>query len=147
MAKYEAKTKPTEVSVEEFIAAVADERRRAEAGEIDTLLRRVSGHPPKMWGPSIVGYGDYHYHYASGHEGNAPRIGFSPRKAELVVYLMGNYCDRQAEADQLFTRLGRYKVGKSCLYIRKLADVDMDVLERLAEISWASMNKLYPPSA
>lgn len=146
MAKYESKTKPTEVSVEEFIAAIPDLRRREEAVEVDAMLRRVSSHEPKMWGPSIIGYGQYHYRYDSGHEGDAPRIGFSPRKAQMVVYLMGNYCERQAEADTLFAQLGKHSVGKSCLYIPRLANVDAAVLEKLAEISWDSMNRLYPPS-
>jgi hypothetical protein len=146
MAKYEPKTKPTEVSVEDFITAIPDPRRREEAIEVDAMLRRVSGHEPKMWGPSIIGYGEYHYRYDSGHEGDAPRIGFSPRKAQLVLYLMGNYCDRQEEADALFAKLGQHSVGKSCLYIPKLANVDATVLENLAKISWDSMNKLYAPS-
>jgi hypothetical protein len=144
MAKYEPRTKPTEVSVKEFIAAVPDVRRREEAVAVDAILRRVSGHEPRMWGPTIVGYGDYHYRYASGHEGDAPRIAFSPRKAQMVLYLMGHYADRQAEAEDLFARLGKHSTGKSCLYIRKLADVDMDVLEKLAVMSWQAMAKAYP---
>jgi hypothetical protein len=147
MAKYEPKTKPTEVSVEEYIAAVADPRRREEAVEIDAMLRRVTGQEPRMWGPSMIGYGQYHYRYDSGHEGDAMRIGFSPRKAQMVLYLMGNYCDRQAEADEVLARLGKHSIGKSCLYIPRLANVDTQALERLAEISWDSMNKRYPASA
>ncbi|RIX32431.1 DUF1801 domain-containing protein [Sphingomonas edaphi] len=147
MAKYEPKTKPTEVSVEDFITAVPDPRRREEAIEINAMLRRVSGHEPKMWGPSIIGYGEYHYRYDSGHEGDAPRIGFSPRKAQLVLYLMGNYCDQQEEADALFAKLGKHSIGKSCLYIPRLANVDAAVLEQLVKISWDSMNKLYAPSS
>lgn len=146
MAKYEPKTKPTEVGVDAFIAAVPDPRRREEALVVDAMLRRVTGMEPRMWGPSIIGYGDYHYRYDSGHEGDAARIGFSPRKAQMVLYFMGNYCDRQAEADALFERLGKHSTGKSCLYITRLSNIDMDVLERIAEISWDSMNKLYPPS-
>ena len=147
MAKYEPKTEPTEVSVEDFITAIPGPRRREEAIEVDAMLRRVSGHEPKMWGPSIIGYGEYHYRYDSGHEGDAPRIGFSPRKAQLVLYLMGNYCDRQEEADVLLAKLGHHSVGKSCLYLPKLANVDATVLENLAKISWDSMNKLYAPSS
>jgi len=140
----ELKTKPTEVSVEDFIAAVPDPRRREEAIAIDAMLRRVSGHEPRMWGPTIIGYGDYHYRYASGHEGNAARIGFSPRKAQLVLYLMGHYVDQQAQADALFTRLGKHSMSKSCLYIPRLAAIDMAVLEQLATMSWESMARLYP---
>ena len=144
MAKYEAKTKPTQVSVEEFIAAIPDPSRREEAMAIDAMLRRVSGEQPRMWGPSIIGYGDYHYRYASGHEGDAARIGFSPRKAQLVLYLMGHYVDRQAEADEQFAKLGKHSIGKSCLYIPRLAAVDLAVLEQLAIMSWDSMARLYP---
>jgi hypothetical protein len=144
MAKAELKTKATELSVGTFIAAVSDERRRAEAATIDAIHRRITGHEPKLWGPSIIGYGSYHYKYDSGREGTMCRAGFSPRKAAMTVYLMGNYCNHQAEADQLFARLGKHKTGKACLYINKLADVDLAVLERLVELSWVCMNEKYP---
>jgi hypothetical protein len=144
MAKAELKTKATEVSAAAFIAALPDERRRAEAAVIDALHRRVTGLPPKMWGPSIIGYGSYDYKYESGREGTMCRGGFSPRKAAMTLYLMGNYCDRQAEADELFARLGKHTTGKSCLYIRKLDDVDLAVLERLVQMSWDVMNQRYP---
>jgi hypothetical protein len=144
MAKAELKTKATEVSVADFIAGVPDERRREEAATIDAIHRRVTGQEPKLWGPSIIGYGSYDYKYDSGREGTMCRAGFSPRKAALTVYLMGNYCNHQAEADQLFARLGKHKTGKSCLYINKLADVDLAVLERLVELSWECMNDKYP---
>lgn len=144
MAKADLKTKPTEVSVAEFLAAVPDERRRAEAAEIDALHRRVTGCEPKLWGPTIVGYGSYDYKYDSGREGTMCRGGFSPRKAAMTIYLMGNYVNRQAEADDLFARLGKHTTGKSCLYIKKLADVDMTVLERLVQLSWDVMNEKYP---
>lgn len=144
MGKYEAKTKATEVAVEDFIAAVPDQRRREEAEVIDKLHRRVTGLDPKMWGPSMIGYGSYHYRYESGHEGVAMRGGFSPRKAAMTIYLMGNYCDRQPEADALFARLGKHKTGKSCLYINKLSDVDLDALEGLVKLSWDVMNDRYP---
>ena len=144
MAKYEAKTKATDVRVEDYIAALPDARRREEAVALDAMHRRVTGLEPTMWGPSMIGYGRYRYRYASGHEGEAMRGGFSPRKAALSVYLMGNYCDRQPEADVLFARLGKHKMGKSCLYIGKLADVDLEALEGLVRLSWAVMNGLYP---
>jgi len=144
LAKADLKTKPTEVSVAEFLAAVPDERRRAEAAEIDALHRRVTGCEPKLWGPTIVGYGSYDYKYDSGREGTMCRGGFSPRKAAMTIYLMGNYVNRQAEADDLFARLGKHTTGKSCLYIKKLADVDMTVLERLVQLSWDVMNETYP---
>ena len=145
MGKAEIKTKATDVAVEDFIAAVPHERRREEARVVDAIHRRVTGLEPKMWGPSIIGYGSYDYVYDSGHSGTMCRAGFSPRKAAMTVYLMGNYCDRQAEADALFARLGKHKTGKSCLYINKLADVDLDALEGLVALSWDVMNRLYPP--
>ncbi|MEA3264279.1 MAG: DUF1801 domain-containing protein [Pseudomonadota bacterium] len=144
MAKAELKTKATEVSVADYIAAVPDERRREEAAVIDVLHRRVTGLEPAMWGPTIIGYGSYNYKYDSGREGTMCRGGFSPRKAALTVYLMGNYCNHQAKADDLFARLGKHKTGKSCLYINKLADVDLAVLEELVALSWQCMNEAYP---
>jgi Domain of unknown function (DU1801) len=144
MAKADLKTKATEVSVADFIAAVPDQRRRDEAAVIDALHRKVTGLEPKLWGPSIIGYGSYNYKYDSGREGTMCRAGFSPRKAAMTLYLMGNYCDRQAEADELFARLGKHSTGKSCLYIKKLADVDLEVLQRLIKISWDTMNAQYP---
>jgi hypothetical protein len=144
MAKAELKTKATESSVADFIAAVPDQRRREEAAAIDALHRKVTGLEPKMWGPSIIGYGSYNYKYDSGREGTMCRGGFSPRKAAMTIYLMGNYCDRQAEVDDLFARLGKHTTGKSCLYIKKLADVDLDVLGKLVALSWEVMNAKYP---
>ena len=144
MAKPELKTKPTEVSASDFIAAVPDARRREEAEVIDAIHRRVTGLEPKMWGPSIIGYGSYDYKYDSGREGTSCRAGFSPRKAAMTVYLMGTYCDHQAEADDLFARLGKHSRSKSCLYIKQLADVDLAVLERLVVLSWEYMNERYP---
>lgn len=144
MAKYELKTKPTETSVADFIAAVSHERRREEAAVIDAMHRRVTGLEPKMWGPSIIGYGSYSYQYDSGCSGTMCRAGFSPRKAAMTLYLMGHYCDRQSEVDALLALLGKYKNGKSCLYVNKLADVDLAVLERLVGLSWQVMNERYP---
>ena len=143
MAKSELKTKATEVSVADFIAAVPEARRREEAAVIDAIHRRVTGLEPKMWGPSIIGYGSFDYVYGSGHSGTMCRAGFSPRKAAMTLYLMGHYCDRQPEADALFARLGKYKTGKSCLYVNKLTDVDLDVLEQLVALSWDVMNERY----
>ena len=144
MAKYEAKTKATEVSVADYIAALPEPRRRDEAEALDALHRRVTGLAPKMWGPTMIGYGRYRYKYASGHEGEAMRGGFSPRKAALTVYLMGHYGEHQPQADALFARLGKHKMTKSCLYINKLADVDLELLEGLVRLSWETMNARYP---
>ena len=144
MAKAEIKTRATEIPVADFIAALPDARRREEAATIDAMHRRVTGLEPRMWGSSIIGYGSYDYVYDSGHSGTMCRAGFSPRKAAMTLYLIGNYCDRQNEADALFAKLGKHKTGKSCLYINKLADVDLDVLEQIVALSWDSMNKYYP---
>lgn len=144
MAKYEAKTKATAQSVDAFIAALADPGRRDEARVIDAMMRRVTGAEPRMWGPSIIGYGQYHYRYESGHEGDAPRLGFSPRKAELVLYVLGVGDEDRSQEASLLARLGKHRTGKSCLYIRRLDQVDPDVLEQLARLSWDAMAKRYP---
>jgi len=144
MGKTEIKTKATEVAVADFIADVPDARRREEAEAIDAMHCRVTGLDPKMWGPSIIGYGSYDYLYDSGRSGTMCRAGFSPRKAAMTLYLMGHYGDRQPEADALLAKLGKYKNGKSCLYINKLADVDLAVLEKLVVLSWDVMNERYP---
>ncbi len=144
MAKADLKTKATEVSVADFLASLSDARRREEAAVIDAIHRRVTGLEPKMWGPSIIGYGSYTYKYDSGREGTMCRAGFSPRKAAMTLYLMGTYCTEQPEVAALFARLGKYKTGKACLYINKLADVDLKVLEGLAALSWRYMNATYP---
>lgn len=136
----EIKTKPTGESVEAFLDKVEPARRREDARQVDALLRRVTGEEPYMWGASIIGYGTYHYRYDSGHEGDAPRLGFSPRKAATVLYLSDNYPRYRA----LMDKLGKHSTGKACLYINKLADVDMAVLEELARNSLASMDERYP---
>ncbi|WP_447764499.1 DUF1801 domain-containing protein [Sphingopyxis panaciterrae] len=144
MGKAEIKTKATEVGIADFIAAVPDARRREEAAVVDAIHRRVTGLEPRMWGPSIIGYGSYDYVYDSGHSGTMCRAGFSPRKAAMTLYLMGNYGKHQDEADALFAQLGKHKTGKACLYINKLADVDLDVVEKLIALSWDAMNEIYP---
>lgn len=144
MSKVAIKTKATDVSVEDFIAAIPEARRREEAAVIDAMHRRVTGLDPKMWGPSIIGYGSYDYVYESGRSGTMCRAGFSPRKAAMTLYLMGHYRDRQPEADALLARLGTFKNGKSCLYVGKLADVDLGVLDQLVALSWEVMNARYP---
>lgn len=144
MGKIEIKTKATEVSVADFIAAVPSEKRRKEAAIVDAIHRRVTGLEPKMWGPSIIGYGSYDYIYDSGRSGTMCRAGFSPRKAAMTLYLMGHYEERQPEADALLEKLGKYKNGKSCLYINKLTDVDLNILEQLVVLNWDVMNARYP---
>lgn len=144
MGKAEIKTKATEAGVADFILALPDARRRDEAAVIDAMHERVTGQKARMWGPSIIGYGSYDYVYDSGHSGTMCRAGFSPRKAAMTLYLMGHYLDRQPEADALLAKLGKHRTGKSCLYVNKLADVDLEVLERLVALSWDVMNERYP---
>ena len=145
MAKAVLKTTATEVSVADFIATVPDPRRREEAGLLDALHRKVTGLNPAMWGPTIVGYGVYHYKYDSGREGTMARAGFSPRKAASVLYLNGSFGDaRQAQADALFARLGPHSTGTACLYIKRLDKIDMAALEGLVRLSWEAMNERWP---
>lgn len=136
----EARTKPTAVSVGDFIAAVEDPKRRADAEAACALLAEATGEPATMWGPSIVGFGAYHYRYASGHEGDAPLVGFSPRKANLVFYLSG--CD-EGRGD-LLARLGKHKAGKGCVYVNRLSDVDLAVLKDMAAATADQLRARYP---
>ncbi|HVL40788.1 MAG TPA: DUF1801 domain-containing protein [Brevundimonas sp.] len=137
---YEAKTKPTEVSVADFIAAVENPQRRADAETLCALFEEISGEPATMWGPSIIGFGKYHYRYASGHEGDAPRLGFSPRKAQTVLYVMSG-ADGQAD---MIARLGKVKSSVSCIYVNRLDQIDMGVLREMAVASLKQMRELYP---
>ena len=124
------KTLPTGEDPEAFLAAVPDEGRRQDARRLCRLLVDWTGEPPAMWGPSIVGFGRYHYRYASGHDGTAALVGFFLRKANLVLYLVGGVTDRYPK---LLERLGPHKVGKGCVYLKRLEDVDRDVLQELVE--------------
>ncbi|WP_380872905.1 hypothetical protein ACFB49_38000 [Sphingomonas sp. DBB INV C78] len=134
------KTQETEANVEAFLAAVEPASRRADALRLAEMFEEVSGDPPRLWGPSIIGYGSYHYRYDSGHEGDMARISFSPRKNALVLYIMGGFPRHQ----ELMDRLGTYKTGKSCLYLKALADVDEAVLIELMRESLAYMAATYP---
>ena len=142
----EAKTTITDQSPADFIAAVEPERRREEALVLNALFCKVTGELPVMWGPSIIGYGQYRTTYASGRDVHWMRTGFSPRKAKHSLYLMGGYCDELTgkRRDALLAKLGKYSTGKSCLYINKLADVDMAVLEEMLRNDWEAMARLYP---
>ena len=134
------KTKETEVSVTDFINKVADETKREDSFKIIKLISKETGFKPKMWGPSIVGFGSYHYKYDSGHEGEAPLVGFSPRAAAISLYMA---CDPQ-KREGLLKKFGKHKTGKGCIYIKKLADVDTDVLKEMAVSSVSYMKKKYP---
>jgi hypothetical protein len=137
------KTHQTKASVEGFVAAVENDTRRKDAEALLKLFARITGWKPKMWGPTIVGYGTYHYTYDTGREGDMCVVGFSPRKASLSVYWGG--CDEDREKDPLFKKLGKYKMGDGgCLYINKLADVDMTVLEKIIDRGVKHMKKKWP---
>ena len=136
----ENKTKPTNVSPTAFLESVEHPQRRKDGKELLKMMREVTGERPKMWGPSIVGFGEYHYVYESGREGDAPLTGFSPRKQSLVVYLGPGL-----KNDRLMSRLGKHKHGKGCLYINKLDDIDRAVLRELVTSSVDQMRRRYPP--
>ena len=129
----ELKTKPTDMSVDAVLDGVEHPVRRADGKAVRAMLERVTGERAVMWGPSIVGFGSSHYRYASGHEGDTCRVGFSPRSANLVLYVGGF-----PEYEALLAKLGKYKRSKACLYLNKLADVDLGVLEEIARRTYAT---------
>ncbi len=133
----EPKTKPNEKDVEEFLNGVEDERKRKDSFAILELMQQVTGEQPMMWGDSIIGFGSYRYKYASGREGDWMLTGFSPRKQSLTLYIMSGFSEYEA----LLEKLGKYKTGKSCLYIKKLADVDQEVLRELVRQSVEHMSR------
>src|SRR5262245_61601351 len=134
----ELKTKRTGASVSEFIGRIADEMRRKDCRTVVELMKKATGVPPKMWGPSIVGFGDYHYKYESGREADWFVAGFASRKQDLTLYLYGGIQGR----DALLKKLGKHKTGKGCLYLKRLADVDLAVLRRLIEESVESLKSI-----
>jgi len=131
----ELKTQRTDASVDDFLAGVADPRRREEARTVCALMTEVTGEQPAMWGTSIVGFGSYEYRYASGQTGTWPAAAFSPRKASLTVYLYGF-----EGRDELLSRLGRHSMSKACLYLPRLSDVDLDVLREIVRRGFADFN-------
>ncbi|MBT8379744.1 MAG: DUF1801 domain-containing protein [Ignavibacteria bacterium] len=137
MAKAENKTKPTKADVEKFLNSIKDENRREDSFKIIKLMKQITKAEPKMWGSSIVGFGNYHYKYASGREGDWFVAGFSPRKQSLTIYAM-TYLENYPD---ILKRLGKYKTGKGCLYINKLEDVDMKVLKELIITSIKKLKK------
>src|SRR5215813_232766 len=135
----ENKTRPTDASVDDYLATRGSEQQRADCRELMALLKKATRQPPRMWGPSIVGFGSYRYTYESGHTGEAPLTGFAIRGRELVVYLV-------AEGDaqkSLLSKLGKHKIGKSCLYFKQLADLDESILEQLVSASIADLRRRY----
>jgi hypothetical protein len=123
------KTKATQVSVTAWIDGLTDEAKRADAKALVKIMQRATGEKPKMWGPSIIGFGSHHYKYETGREGDTPLAGFSPRKSATVLYGVTGFSD----ADAFLAKLGKHTTGKGCLYVKKLADVDQKVLEELVE--------------
>jgi hypothetical protein len=139
----ENKTKPTEVSPAEFITSVEPDRRRNEGRILLDLFAKTTGWTPRMWGPSIIGYGEYHYKYDSGREGDFMATGFSPRKAKLSIYILPGYADY----GPVLNRLGKHSLGKSCLYLNKLDDIDLNVLAELITAGIADLAKKFPVKA
>jgi len=123
----ELKTKKTKASVAAFLDQISDEQRRKDCQRVLKIMKEATGEQPRMWGSSIVGFGAYKYRYASGHEGEWPIIGFSPRKNDLTLYIMPGFADHT----ELMAKLGKHKTGKSCLYIKKLDDVELPILKKL----------------
>src|SRR5690349_3711757 len=126
MAKTQQKTTETKNSVADFINTIADEQKQKDTKAIAKIMKEATGFTPKMWGPAIIGFGSYHYKYESGHEGDAPLVGFSPRKAEFALYI-ANFDGKE----ELLKKFGKHKMAKSCVYIKKVADVDADVFKKL----------------
>jgi hypothetical protein len=139
----EAKTKPTAVSVDTFIAAIPDAGQREDSRRLRSMMEEITGEKAVLWGPSIVGFGQYHYEYDSGHSGDSCLVGFSPRKQNLSIYLMPGFDGRAS----LLEKLGKHKTAKACLYVKRLSDVDEAVLRKLIAASAESMRSRYPSSA
>lgn len=130
------RTGETTADVDVFLREAAGDARLPDAEALVEMMQRVAGAPPRMWGPSIVGFGRYHYRYDSGHEGDSCLIGFSPRRSEFSIYLTGIYFDAsKSRAEALLSRLGRHRIGKACLYVRRLSDIDLEVLDELCRLS------------
>jgi len=131
MAKYQAKTTETDNSVAAFIKKIPDVQRQKDALAIMEIMEKQSGFPAKMWGPAIIGFGSYHYVYESGHEGDAPLVGFSPRKNEFALYLSSSFDKRE----ELLQQFGKHKTAKACVYIKKMEDIKVDVLKKMISAS------------
>lgn len=140
MSRAENKTQPTAADVTAFLAAVEPPARRADAEALDRLFRRATGWTPRLWGPAILGYGRYHYRYDSGREGDFLATGFSPRKAALSIYIMPGYAD----FGDLRARLGKHRIGKSCLYVTRLSDIDTEVLAALIRAGLDDLGQRWP---
>ncbi|MGG2016444.1 DUF1801 domain-containing protein [Bacillus sp. S10(2024)] len=137
---YKLKTIETNNSVIEFIESVESPKKRENAYQLLDIFTETTGYTAKMWGPSIIGFGTYHYNYESGHEGDAPLVSFSPRKAKISLYFAAG----DPKREELLENFGKYKSGKSCVYINKVADIDIDVLKALIEQSVSFLEETYP---
>lgn len=137
---YELKTKETDHSVIEFIGNVDHPKKREDAYQLLDIFTETTGYSAKMWGPSIIGFGSYHYKYASGHEGDAPLVGFSPRKANISLY----FAPSESKREELLKDFGKHTSGKGCVYINKVADIDTDVLKELINQSVEFLKVTYP---
>jgi hypothetical protein len=135
------KTAETESSVTDFINAVEDATKRNDSFELVKIMQKESGFEPRMWGPSIIGFGSYHYKYDSGHEGDAPLVAFSPRKAAISLYCYATTENKE----ELLSKLGKHKASKGCIYIKKLTDIDTEILKKMISFSIENLIKLYPP--
>ena len=140
---YKLKTQPTTSKVGKFLDSVADPLRRSDCQQVAGLMQAITGEDPVMWGSSIIGFGSYHFKYESGHEGDFMITGVSPRKQALTVYIMEGF----GRHEGLMAKLGKYKTGKSCLYVKKLQDIDLQVLRRIIESSVEFMREKYPSAA
>lgn len=143
MAGAENKTQRSAASVDAFLNAVADDGRREDAKALREMLERLSGEPASMWGPSIVGVGSYRYKYESGREGTMARVSYAPRAKELVLYISGGF----PRYDSLLKKLGKHRMGKSCLYVKRLSEIDIEILEALIAESLKFMRRQYPADA
>jgi hypothetical protein len=133
------KTQKNSASVKDFLNSVEDNKKREDAFKVLEMMKEATGLEPQMWGSSIVGFGSYHYKYASGQEGDWPMTGFSPRKTSLTLYIMSGFNDYKKDMD----KLGKYKTGASCLYIKKLEDVDIDLLKKIIKKDFENMRQKY----
>lgn len=137
---YEVKTKENDNSVIEFIKKVESPKKKEDAYKLLDIFTDTTGYQAKMWGPSIIGFGSYHYKYASGHEGDAPLVGFSPRKAKISLY----FAQGDKKRDELLERFGKHTTGKACVYINKISDIDAEVLKELIVQSIDFLRETYP---
>lgn len=137
---YELKTKPTDASVRAYLDDIQDEQRRQDCEKLVALMSKVTGEAPKMWGPGIVGFGSYHYRYASGHEGDASLVGFSSRKDSISLYVMPCFSSH----GEYLSQLGKHKAGKACLYVKRLSEINLKILEQMIVESVADIRRRYP---